>query len=129
MDFIFSNSVVVVGASRMEGKPGYIVLKNIREDFAISAVGAALGPVGSKLKAVVSSFLKWLQLKAPPFMRGIVREVLNTKCPLGDEVLGGSDPPECPSDDRCSPEQMRGTCELPRGNPRPSGWGGGQKNG
>jgi hypothetical protein len=96
MDFIFSNSVVVVGASRMEGKPGYIVLKNIREDFAISAVGAALGPVGSKLKAVVSSFLKWLQLKAPPFMARDCEGGLNTKCPLGDEVLGGSDPLNAP---------------------------------
>ena len=28
---------------------------------------------------------------------------------------GISDHPDCPSDDRCNPEQMRGTCEPPKG--------------
>jgi len=39
---------------------------------------------------------------------------------------GISDHPDCPSNDKCNPEQMRGTNEPPKGNP--SGRGGGQSN-
>jgi hypothetical protein len=67
--------------------------KNITTHTRINADNPdIIGPVGSKLKAVVSSFLKWLQLKAPPFMARDCEGGLNTKCPLGMRCWGALTP-------------------------------------
>ncbi|ADV64775.1 hypothetical protein Desmu_0461 [Desulfurococcus mucosus DSM 2162] len=50
-------------------------------------------------------------------------EPVETPRPLAQ--MGVSDHPDCPADDGCSPEQMRGTSEPPKGKP-PLGRGGGQ---